>query len=254
MKIDCFTLAYNQGMYLQTAINSILSQKNLGKYFVYNPGSTDETSKVIAENASLVHAIFVESDLGPADGLNHALELIESDIFYYLNADDEVLPGVFDYIVDYFLRNPDCDILHGSINLIDENGYMIRTLPAMEFTLRGYALGYSVVYQQATFIRRSVLPRNAFNVQNRVSWDGELIVDLAIAGAVIHQTQRVLGNFRIYSDSITGSGKYVSLAKNEHSRISRKILGHELTSSERFLGLIVRFSRAVNRAIFPSIS
>ncbi len=168
MKIDCFTLAYNQGKYLQTAINSILSQRNLGLYFVYNPGSNDETASIIAENASSVQGIYVESDLGPADGLNYALKLIESEIFYYLNADDEVLPGVFDYVCDYFLRNPECDILHGSINLIDENGYVIRVLPAMKFSLRGYALGYSVVYQQATFIRRSILSRSSFTVENRI--------------------------------------------------------------------------------------
>ncbi len=254
MKIDCFTLAYNQGKYLQTAINSILSQRNLGLYFVYNPGSNDETASVIAENASCVRGIYVESDLGPADGLNYALKLIESEIFYYLNADDEVLPGVFDYVCDYFLRNPDCDILHGSINLIDENGCVIRALPAMKFSLRGYALGYSVVYQQATFIRRSILSRSSFNVENRISWDGELVVDLALAGAVIHQSQKVLGNFRFYADSITGSGKYVALAKNEHARISRKILGHDITAWERLCGSIIRYSRAFNRAIFPSIN
>jgi glycosyltransferase involved in cell wall biosynthesis len=254
LKIDCFTLAYNQGKYLQMAIDSICSQRNLGQYFVYDPGSNDETAAVISRNSTRVKAIFVESDLGPADGLNYGLGLIDSDIFYYLNSDDEVLFGAFDYVCEYFHNNPSCDILHGSVNLIGENGKVYRTLPAMEFTLKGYALGYSVVYQQATFFRSSVLRKSSFNVQNRISWDGEFIVDLALAGAVIHQTQKVLGNFRIYSESITGSGKFRTLARNEHSRIARKILGHDVRLGEKYVGKTIRYKRAITRRFFQMIS
>jgi glycosyltransferase involved in cell wall biosynthesis len=254
MKIDCFTLAYNQGKYLQMAIDSICSQRNLGQYFVYNPGSSDETAIVIAQNSTQAMEIFVESDLGPADGLNHFLGLIDSEIFYYLNADDEVLFGAFDYVCDYFRNNPGCDILHGSINLIDEKGKILQTLPAMKFTLKGYALGYSVVYQQATFFRSTVLRKGSFNTQNRISWDGEFIVDLALAGAVIHQTQKVLGNFRIYPASITGSGKFRSLARKEHSRIARKILGHDLRLWENCAGKAIRYKRAITRRFSQIIS
>jgi glycosyltransferase involved in cell wall biosynthesis len=254
MKIDCFTLAYNQGKYLQMAIDSICSQRNLGQYFVYDPGSNDETATIIARNSTRVKAIFVESDLGPADGLNYGLGLIDSDIFYYLNSDDEVLFGAFDYVCEYFRNNPSCDILHGSVNLIDENGKVYRTLSAMEFTLKGYALGYSIVYQQATFFRSSVLRKSSFNVQNRISWDGEFIVDLALAGAVIHQTQKVLGNFRIYSESITGSGKFRTLARNEHSRIARKILGHDVRLGEKCVGKTIRYKRAITRRFLSTTS
>lgn len=249
MKIDCFTLAYNQGKYLQTAIDSILTQRNLGQYWIYNPGSKDETTSIIFRNSPPVTEIYVESDQGPADGLNFGLRLIESEIFYYLNADDEVLPGVFEYVCEYFQMNPTCDILHGSVNVIDETGRVTRNLPAMKFTLKGYALGYSVVYQQATFFRGSKLRKSTFNLQNKVSWDGEFIVDLALAGAEIHQTQKILGNFRIYSESITGSGKYRTLAKTEHSRIARKILGRNIRKSEILVGKIVRYRRAIARRI-----
>lgn len=254
MKIDCFTLAYNQGKYLPRAIETICSQRNLGQYFVYDPGSNDETASIIAQNSTRVKAIFVESDLGPADGLNYGLGLIESELFYYLNADDEVLYGAFEYVCEYFRNNPSCDVLHGSINLIDENGKVFRTLPSMEFTLKGYALGYSVVYQQATFFRSSVLQNFSFNLQNRISWDGEFIVDLAIAGAEIHRTQKVLGNFRIYTESITGSGRFRTLARNEHSRIACKILGREVLFWEKCVGKTVRFHRAIMRRIFQIVS
>jgi glycosyltransferase involved in cell wall biosynthesis len=110
MKIGCLTLAFNQGTYLQSAISSVTSQEKLGEYYVYNPGSTDSTSEILESNSNLVTEIFVESDLGPADGLNSGLSFIKSEIFYYLNADDVVLPGVFAYVTDYFEKTGDNSI------------------------------------------------------------------------------------------------------------------------------------------------
>jgi hypothetical protein len=164
-----------------------------------------------------------------------------------------VLPGVFSYVTQYFLDNPDCDVLHGSINVIDSSGAFVKVLPSMEFSLKGYALGYAVVYQQATFIRNRVLKDVRFNIENRISWDGELIVDLAIKGARIHRTRKVLGEFRIYSNSISGSANYKSLAKKQHKMISAKILGRNRTPLEFIFAIFVRTIRAVSRRISPRI-
>jgi len=254
MIFACLTLSFNQGMYLAEAIESIISQSTLFDYLVYDPGSKDMSRKIIKQYASgSVKSHFVDGDRGPADGLNKGLEMIYGDVFYYLNADDRLRPGALSFVSQYFLDNPECDILHGSINLIDSGGKTYRTLPAMKFSLRGYALQYSFVYQQATFIRKSVIPVNAFNVGNKVSWDGELVVDLALAGASVHQTQMVLGDFRIYPTSITGSGRLSELAKIEHRRISKKILGRNAYAWEKILGFIIRKVRAFRRRTFPSL-
>ena len=254
MIFACVTLSYNQGNYLSEAMQSILSQGVLTDYVVYDPGSKDQSRDVIKNyNSQNIKPFFVDGDQGPSDGLNAGLEMSKGDIFYYLNADDRVLPGAFNFVNQYFIDNPDCDILHGSINLIDQFGKTYRTLPAMKFSLRGYALGYSFIYQQATFIRKNIIPTNAFNIKNKVSWDGELVVDLALAGASVHQTQMVLGDFRIYSTSITGSGRLSELAKSEHLRISRKILGRDLYPLEKVFAFSIRKLLALKRRIFPKL-
>lgn len=254
MKFACITLSYNQSHYLPEAIASILEQKEEIDYVVYDPGSTDISRDLILEYKSpRVRHFFVNGDLGPADGLNQALKQVHGDIFYYLNADDRVLPGAFAYVTKYFQKHPECDVLHGSILLIDELGEIIKYLPAMKFSLRGYAMRYSYVYQQATFIRKDAMTNDPFNVSNRVSWDGELIVDLARAGKKIHQTQTILGEFRIHSESITGSGRLKQLAKTDHSRITLKILDRELSTLEKIMALIIRKSLALTRRLVPRI-
>lgn len=255
MKFSCLTLSFNQGQFLQEAISSIKCQNANFEYLIYDPGSRDESRVVANRNIDdSTNVYFVDGDQGPADGLNKGLGKLSGEIFYYLNADDKVKPDSFEFVLKYFKDHPECDVLHGSIEIINELGTHIRTLPAMNFSLRGYALGYSVVYQQATFVRMNALEVNPFNTKNRISWDGELIVDLALAGAAIHQTQKVLGSFRIYSESITGSGKFITLANIEHSRIARKILGHDVLPWERLFGAAIRYTRAIDRKLFPKFN
>lgn len=254
MQIDCFTLSMNQGEFLSEAIDSILNQAVGVNYLVYDAGSSDGTIEFLEKyRPGEFSKIFVNGDLGPSDGLNFGLQNATGDLFYYLNADDRLLPGVFSYVTQYFLDNPECDVLHGSINIIDSSGAFVKVLPSMEFSLKGYALGYAVVYQQATFIRNRVLKDVRFNIENRISWDGEFIVDLAIKGARIHRTRKVLGEFRIYSESISGSTNYKSLAKQQHKIISAKILGRNRTPLDFFFAIFFRTIRALSRRISPQI-
>jgi glycosyltransferase involved in cell wall biosynthesis len=251
--IGVITLSKNQGKYLLEAIDSILAE-NPAKYIVYDCGSIDNSRQIIdSKKTSILQKIYVDSDNGPADGLNFALQQLDQDIFYYLNADDRLLSGVLSYVLKYFSENPECDILHGSINLIDASGSVVRVLPSMNFSLKGYAFGYSVVYQQATFIRTRALREIKFNVDNRISWDGEFIVDLAIRGASIHRTRKVLGEFRIHEESITGSISYKYLVKQQQKKIAIKIIGRTPAFPELFFAVVMRFFRAILRRIWPRI-
>lgn len=252
MFISTITLSRNQGKYLSGAIESVLSQKCRNHYYVYDVGSTDCSREVISNYVDQLNPIFVDSDLGPSDGLNRCLVNCDSEIFYYLNADDIVLPGAFRFVTEYFRKHPECDVLHGAVEIINSEGMVTRTLPPIEFSLKAYALGVSVVYQQSTFFRRSCLQNVRFNLENRTCWDGELIVDLALAGYEIHKTSTILGQFRIYSESITGSGKFVQQIRQDHARIVRKILGRDLRKSEILLGKLFRITKALRRRFFPS--
>lgn len=243
------TLSRNQGNYIAQTVTSVLEQ-NPNSYVIYDCGSTDSSRSIINAFANpIIKRKFVDSDLGPSDGLNSALKIIKEDVFYYLNSDDIVVSGAFDFVKKYFDDHPNCDILHGSIEIIDQHGAFKKKLPSINFSLRGIAYRYCVVYQQATFIRRSCLQEISFNTENRTCWDGELIVDLALAGFNIHRTNKVLGRFRIYPDSITGSGKFKTQMQEDHKRISQKILGRNPRFYELLFGFIFGKILALRRRL-----
>src|SRR6202040_325279 len=92
------------------------------------------------------------------------------------------------------------------------------------FDVRRYAAGICTVGQQATFFRRRAFEAaGGFNSGNRICWDGELLVDMALAGARFPTVRRGLGDFRIYGNSITGSGRFTARLYEEHGRIGAKI-------------------------------
>jgi hypothetical protein len=81
------------------------------------------------------------------------------------------------------------------------------------------------ICQQATFFRRSAYEKvGKFNISNKTCWDGELMVDMAIAGCRFATTRRVLGFFRIYETSITGSQRMKHQYSKDQQRIRKKIV------------------------------
>lgn len=227
MNLSIVTISFNQGRFLRECIESVASQKRPGdQYIVVDPGSTDGSRELITGwGRSHIDDVVLEPDNGPADGLNKGFARARGDLLCYVNADDRLLPGALDYARVFFRQHIEFDVLCGAIRIVDENGRVdARRRTADPFDLRRYAAGICTVGQQATFFRQDVYERaGGFNAANRICWDGELLVDMALCGARFATVRHALGDFRIYGTSITGSGKFIDKLWAEHARIARKI-------------------------------
>ena len=224
--LSTVTISFNQAPFLEECLRSVISQRAPEcEYIVVDPGSTDATRDILTRYADRVDAQILEPDRGPADGLNKGFAAATGEIFGYINADDRLAPGTLVFVRKFFSENPDCDVLCGAIRIINRDGRpALRARTADRFDLARYAAGICTVGQQATFFRRRAFERaGGFNPKNRISWDGELLVDMALAGARFTTTAKILGDFRIYSGSITGSNKHRERARTEHERIAKKI-------------------------------
>lgn len=229
--ISIVTISYNKGPYLEECLRSVLEQDGPGvQYIVVDPGSVDGSREKIARHSDRIDTVIYERDDGPADGLNKGFAAARADICGYLNADDRYLPGALRYVVDYFASHPQIDVLCGAIRIIDdENRISPRKRTSDRFDLADYAAGICTIGQQATFFRRSIFERaGRFNAANRIAWDGELLVDMALAGARFETVRKVLGDFRIYGGSITGSQTYRERLARYHTDLRRKLEHHRV--------------------------
>jgi glycosyltransferase involved in cell wall biosynthesis len=200
---------------------------------------------MLQARAGDIDHLVLEPDSGPADGLNNGFSRATGDILGYINADDRLAPGALDYVRRYFASHPEIDVLCGAIRIVDETGRAsLRSRIADRFDVRRYAARLCVIAQQATFFRRSVFDLvGGFNAANRVAWDGELLADMALIDARFARVRKILGDFRVYRGTISGSGSsYMEKLDRYYQGIEQRLIEHGIrpySQSRRTFGRLI---------------
>jgi glycosyltransferase involved in cell wall biosynthesis len=243
--ISIVTISYNQAKFLETAIRSVLDQGYPWlEYIIVDPGSTDGSRDIIERYAGRLHKIIFDPDRGPADGLNKGFRFAAGEVFGYINADDILLPGALTKVSGYFQTCLDIDILLGNGVQLDNNGTVTRKLFSSNWDLRRYAYGVCVVVQQGNFFKSVAFNKaGGFNIENRISWDAELLVDMCMTGAKFMKVDDLLGGFRLYPESISGSGLFKTQSRMEQKRIFKKIMGRDFRWPDAVLRFFYRITR-----------
>ncbi len=224
--ISIVTISFNQARFLPAAIDSIVGQDYPGlDYIVVDPGSTDGSRDIIAGYGDRIATVLLDPDNGPADGLNKGFAAARGDIFGYINADDLLLPGALARVAAAF-ADPAVDVVLGNGVIIDDHDRQLRHAQSSRFSRAAYGHGAMTFIQQGCFFRAAAFARaGGFNAANRTCWDAELLIDMALAGARIVNIPDRLGAFRLYGDTITGSGRLAEAMRVDVARIAAKALG-----------------------------
>ena len=214
MKISIVTISFNQANYIEETIKSVLAQKNIDlEYIVVDAGSTDGSREIILKYKSQINKIIFEKDEGPADGLNKGFAHASGDIYGYINSDDIFLPSALEEVVACFTKYPYVDVLSGHGYLIDANGNKLNKifsnkLSSTLLAKQRFTTGYSCLIQPSTFFTKDVFNKTGgFDITEKIIWDGVLALDFMNNKTNFKVVNRIWSGFRIYSSSITGSGK-----------------------------------------------
>ena len=245
MRVSVVTVSFNQARFLERAIRSVLGQDHGDlEYIVVDPGSTDGSREVIERWRGRLAKVLLEPDRGAPDGLNKGFAAATGEIFAYLNADDALLPGALRAAVAAFERHPEADVVVGHGYVVDAEGAVIRRFRSAPFSLWRFAHGAAVVMQQSTFFRASAFrATGGFNAGNRTSWDAELLLDMALAGARVRIVEGYWSLFTLHPDSISGSRRRADESLANHRRYFRKIRGRERRPSDRAFFALARIWR-----------
>jgi glycosyltransferase involved in cell wall biosynthesis len=215
VKVSVITPNFNGARFLETAVLSVLSQREDGvdvEYIVADGGSTDESPAILAKHRDGINHLIVERDTGPANAVNKGLARATGDIVAWLNADDIYKSGALARVVAAMERRPDKSLAFGHCPIVDENGAEIRRPITVfkecffPFSCRFAVQCINYVSQPATFFRReAALRAGPLREDLKAAWDYDFILRVWRQGGAVRIRKPPLAAFRWHATSISGT-------------------------------------------------
>jgi glycosyltransferase involved in cell wall biosynthesis len=218
--VSIVTPSFNQGLFLEETITSILAQTYEPiEYIVIDGGSTDDSVKIIQEYADRLAYWVSEPDRGQSHAINKGLERSAGAVIGWLNSDDTLMPDAVARVVDAMDETP--VVVHGGVRLVDADSNIIAR-PKLAKRNQEFGVetivGEGLVNQPGSFWNRAIMERvGLLNEDLNYIMDYELWVRMALAGANFRRLgDPPLATYRLTSDTKTVGSLYkVGLEKLE---------------------------------------
>lgn len=157
MGSPCVTIAvpsYNQGRFLDAALDSIFQQEIPVEVFVVDGGSSDNSLDVIRKWEHRLAGWRSHPDSGQAAAINEAIAKGSAPFVCWLNSDDLLMPGGLSKLLEEIARHPDCAAVYGRAWNVSEKSGKRSPVWVEPFNVKRLALR-CIISQPATLIRRS---------------------------------------------------------------------------------------------------
>lgn len=188
---------------------NIESVKRLGapvyEHIIMDGGSKDETVKYL-ESLKLPYSFIwiSEPDEGQTDAINKAIEKSSGEIVGWLNSDDEYCDWVLQEVMDIFEANPDVDIIHGDVLIIDEKGKSIGLSKGKPVKISKDLLTDNPIKQPGLFFRREVFETlGKLNISLNFVMDREYWLRAIFKGFKFYYLAKPLAKFRLMGGTKT---------------------------------------------------
>jgi glycosyltransferase involved in cell wall biosynthesis len=201
-KISIVTPSFNQGKFIESAIQSVLKQNYPNfEHIILDNCSTDRTVDILQQYPHLIWQS--KPDRGQSDALNQGFRLATGDIIGWLNADDLYLSQCFDKITSSLANSPQSDIAYGDYRWINEAGEIMQWRKELDFDF--FLLKYlHVLYipSTSTFFRRRIFEdQNFLDISLKYSMDYEFFLRLAQKQYKFIHVDSYLADFRWHQES-----------------------------------------------------
>jgi glycosyltransferase involved in cell wall biosynthesis len=201
--VDVLTPSYNYARFLGDALTSVERQSLPVRHIVMDGNSDDGSPDLLAAREHPGLWWTSEPDTGQSDALNKALDHAESPWIGWLNADEFYGPRTLHAVERALSDRDDVDVLFGDCVFVDENGLLLRLLPAHRFSaavLRDYGC---FIPSCTTFIRREFLERHRWSTDFRHAMDWHLWLRMAADGGRFRYDPTVMAFFRVHGAQVT---------------------------------------------------
>ena len=222
-KISIITPSYNQGVFLEQTIRSVLEQDypNL-EYIIIDGGSTDTSVDIIKKYADKLAYWVSEKDQGQTDAINKGFKKSTGEIVAWLNSDDVYCPDTLQAVADAFRADPNLDFVFGNKLAVDENEITFRDDRHTRFSFAALILQGSILSQCASFWKRKLFEKHGYLDESlRFCMDYEFFCRIG-QHIKTRYVRKNFAKFRWHSDSKSSTIQDVRL--DEHNMIKNRYL------------------------------
>ncbi len=205
-QVSIVTPSLNQGKFIRATIDSVLSQNYQNvEYWVIDGGSTDDTLEILRSYGSRLHWIS-EPDAGQADAVNKGWQRAYGEILGWVNADDLLLPGAIERVVNFLAKSPHCGALYGDCTYVNARGEEVGFYPVRSYDYETLLVqAENFIPQPATFVRRRVAEEAGWLDANlQYVMDFDFWLRLGIKEKICYLSEPFAA-LRIYNESKTGA-------------------------------------------------
>lgn len=232
-KISIVTPSYNQAIYLERTIRSVIEQgyPNL-EYVVQDGGSKDGSVEILERYSDRLTFWESKRDEGQTNAINLGFRHVSGEIMAYLNSDDLLLPGAITHVASYFEKHPEVDVVYGHRIIIDENDHEIGRwiLPAHDDKVLSWV---DFVPQETMFWRRRIWDNigGSLDESFHFAMDWDLLLRFRDAGAKFVRLPDFLAAFRVHPQQKT-SAQITDIGFKEMSRLRQRCHGREVHNAD----------------------
>jgi glycosyltransferase involved in cell wall biosynthesis len=215
---------YNQGRYIERAIQSVTNQTYSNWELIIVDGeSTDETHAVLKRYEKQTRQVIAKGN--EAEASNHGFRLSRGEIIGWLSTDDYYESDAFEFAVDYFLKHPDVAMIYGDYRRVDSSGRELKVCNLPDFDL-GNLLhrGGSYIVTPALFFRRAVIDEIGYLDETlKYSCDYDYWIRLGSKFCIRH-VPKILANYRVHPQALTAQGLRVGDMIKEAALVRKRYL------------------------------
>ena len=176
-KISIITPSFKSQRFIEVTIKSVLDQEYPNLEYIILDGAGDETYKILEKYDARLTYWRSRPDGGQYNAINEGFSLATGDIFYWINADDILLPRSLFIVAEIFTSFPNVEWLSTlKPGTWDANSYLVGCGSIPGFNKKAFLDGFYLpgaakqrahwIQQESTFFRKSLWVRSGAKIPN----------------------------------------------------------------------------------------
>ena len=209
------TPVYNGGDLLRETLNSVLKygDGNSFEYIVVNDGSTDQTSRILAEFSGRIQVFNIENQ-GEANAVNVGLRAAKGKYSLVVSADDPLISSeLFVEALNIFDSNQSVVAVYPDWNMIDINSNVLSQVRTFEYSRQALIEHFVCIPGPGAIFRTSAANEiGGRNVMLKFGSDYDFWLRLSQFGD-FQRIPKVLAQWRSHANSTSISSKGLEMAR-----------------------------------------